>query len=325
MSVAILDQGWLIEGSKHRLVSQGMRHRDFAGQQLHFLQIGLGTNTTFVQNMAGEYSEWSFEVDWLVQATSQWSRETVRGVGVEPVRHLIRQHTHLLKHLPNVELVQVAVSDGDRDGMHMHLLPQLLQQQLLQRAEQDKKDNLEYQLEFLRNMSSLGHPHPEILENLPWFEKECGSELPFEMQPTDVWSYGKLAKTLNFVGCEVLMIDAEGHDTRILQSLIRHCQEDYRAWPQVIQFETLGHCDRHTDYPGESEMIGTLVEAGYLLVGHSNKDSYLVSNKRKGLPRLQKWLQRWRCDWCYTGGRYPYDISRRGTLCPVCVCSCSSR
>ena len=59
-------------------------HRDVAGRHLHFLQIGLGTNTTFVQNIAGQFSDWSYNVDWLLQAASERRGHSVRGVGVEP-------------------------------------------------------------------------------------------------------------------------------------------------------------------------------------------------------------------------------------------------
>ena len=145
------------------------------------------------------------------------------------------------------------------------------------------------------------------------------------MQPTDVWSYGRLAKTLNFVGCEVLMIDAEGHDTRILKSLLRHCEEDARAWPQVIQFETMGHCNQLKDHPCEREMIRLLKAAGYLLVGYSHKDSYLVSSARASVSRLKSWLRRWQCYGCYKRKRYPYIITWRGTFCQSCVRSGSSR
>ena len=244
---------------------------------------------------------------------------------MEPVRHLIHKHRRLLKWLPNVELVQAAVSDVDAEGMQMHLLPQRIQQRLLEQVDEHNKENLQYQLQFLMNMSSLGQLHPELLENLAWFEKACGASLPFDVQLTDVWSYGRLAKTLNFVGCEVLMIDAEGHDTRILKSLLRHCEEDARAWPQVIQFETMGHCDQLRDHPRESEMISLLVDAGYLLVGYSNKDSYLVSSARASVPRLKRWLRRWQCYGCYKRNRYPYDITWRGTFCRSCACSGLSR
>ena len=300
-------------------------YRDFAGRRLHFLQIGLGTNTTFLQNIAGGFSEWSQDVQWLLAAAGQRRGQRIRGVGVEPVRHLIRQHAHLLKRLPKVELVQAAVSDVDCEAMYMHLLPQPFQHWLLHRARNDKKDRLEYQLEFLRNMSSLGQPHPQILENLAWFEKECGSELPFGVQLTDVWSYGTLAKTLNFVGCDVLMIDAEGHDTRILKSLIQHCEEDDRAWPQVIQFESMGHCDHFSNHPREAEVISLLEDAGYLLVASSKKDTYLVSPARASVRRLRRWLKRWQCDDCEMRHRYPYDISWRGTLCRSCARSAPRR
>ena len=48
---------------------------------------------------------------------------------------------------------------------------------------------------------------------------------------------------LNFRGTDVLMIDAEGHDCQILQSMIDHCETagDDSLWPDVIQFETMGH------------------------------------------------------------------------------------
>ena len=115
------------------------------------------------------------------------------------------------------------------------------------------------------------------------------------------------------------MIDAEGHDTRILKSLLQHCEEDPRAWPQVIQFETMGHCDQLKDHPGEWEMISLLEAAGYLLVGYSHKDSYLVSNARASSRRLQSWLCQWKCGDCNQSKRYPYVTTGKGWFCPSCV------
>ena len=294
-------------------------HRNFAGQNLHFLQIGLGNNTTFIQNIAGQLSEWSYNVDWLWQAASEWRWDIVRGVGVEPVGHLIHRHRPLLQWLPNVELVQAAVSDTEAEGMEMHVLTQQTQQHPLSQVDEHKKETLKYHFDLFNNMSSLGQLHPEISGNIAYWERECGVKLPFDVQETDVWSYSRLAKTLNFVGCEVLMIDAEGHDTRILKSLIKHCEEDPRAWPQVIQFETMGHCDQLKDHPGEWEMISLLEAAGYLLVGYSHKDSYLVSNARASSRRLQSWLCQWKCGDCNQSKRYPYVTTGKGWFCPSCV------
>ena len=60
---------------------------------------------------------------------------------------------------------------------------------------------------------------------------------------TNMWTYGKLAKELDFSGCELLVIDAEGDDTKILRSMISHCWETGKGWPDMIAFETQGHCD----------------------------------------------------------------------------------
>ena len=104
---------------------------DFKGKKLHFLQIGLGNNTTFIQNMAGPWDQWSQKVHWLVQALSEQRPECVRGVGVEPVRHLI----HGLRHLPYVELIHAAVSDVEAPNMEVHVLTQESGKSLLLQVE----------------------------------------------------------------------------------------------------------------------------------------------------------------------------------------------
>ena len=107
---------------------------DFKGKKLHFLQIGLG-NTTFIQNMAGPWDQWSQKVHWLVQALSEQRPECVRGVGVEPVRHLIHGHWLLLRHLPYVELIHVAASDVEAQNMEVHVLTQESEKSLLLQVE----------------------------------------------------------------------------------------------------------------------------------------------------------------------------------------------
>ena len=95
---------------------------DFKGKKLHFLQIGLGNNTTFIQNMAGPWDQWSQKAHWLVQALSEQRPECVRGVGVEPVRHLIHGHWLLLRHLAYVELIHAAVSEFEAQNMEVRVL-----------------------------------------------------------------------------------------------------------------------------------------------------------------------------------------------------------
>ena len=110
----------------------------------------------------------------------------------------------------------------------------------------------------------------------------------------DIWSSETLASTLNFLGCEVLLIDAEGHDAQRLRSIIRHCKKCPDAWPGMIQFETQGHCDTLEGRGTEWGIIRSLQRKGYLLVAYSKYDTYLVHRRRLGRDaRLRRWILTW--------------------------------
>ena len=53
-----------------------------------------------------------------------------------------------------------------------------------------------------------------------------------------LWTWMKLTEQLNFCGCELLIVDAEGHDTAVLCSMLAHCKERLRnglyEWPNVV-------------------------------------------------------------------------------------------
>ena len=86
------------------------------------------------------------------------------------------------------------MSDVEAEGMEMHLLSQRTEQSLLAQVDEHNKENVQYQRQFF-NMSSLGQLHPEILGNLAYLDKEREVNLPFDVQETDVWSFGRSAKT----------------------------------------------------------------------------------------------------------------------------------
>ena len=67
-----------------------------------------------------------------------------------------------------------------------------------------------------------------------------------------------LAQQLNFTGCQVLLVDTEGHDTSILRSMLAHCEGKPDELPEVIQFETRGHCDKMEDSSSEQQIIDAL-------------------------------------------------------------------
>ena len=71
-------------------------------------------------------------------------------------------------------------------------------------------------------MSFVGRPHPAFRweqDDLRW---RFGVEVELGTRPADTWTYAHLARELNFKGCEVLMVDAEGHDVSILRSMMEH-------------------------------------------------------------------------------------------------------
>ena len=64
----------------------------------------------------------------------------------------------------------------------------------------------------------------------------------------DMLSWERLCSKLVFGGCELLIIDTEGHEAAVLRSMIEHCKKNaccgISVWPKVIQFETMSHCDK---------------------------------------------------------------------------------
>ena len=115
---------------------------------------------------------------------------------------------------------------------------------------------------------------------------------------------------LNFLGCELLIIDAEGCGAAILRSLMAYCRgEEHNsrnAWPYVIQFETMGHCDRLEGGNAEWNTIAELQHAGYTLVAYSHYNSQLVRLEALNFPHIDKWVDKLQCWGCNTRKSYPY-------------------
>lgn len=294
------------------------REVSFFGETLNFVQIGLGTNTTFVQNLAGDQADWSRNVGWLLEACSEWRPTQIRGIGLEPVAHLVEALQPMAATLPCVALVQAAIGEQEMWGAEVHVLES--PDQLLQQVRHDQREDLAYELQFLRNMSCVGSEHRLFASKAAQILQRYGVEAKMSKQRADVWSYGRLVQKLNFNGTEVLMIDAEGHDASILRSVIAHCQQDPSAWPQVIQFETMGHCDAAEGHGAEWAVISELEKAGYMLAGYSHQDTHLVYRSAlRQHKRLQDWAMSWVCSSCKERGNHPYTTSYDDIRCAKCT------
>jgi len=115
------------------------RRRDFGGEVVQFVQIGLGTNTTFLQNLAGSWEDWSLTIDWLLKACSERRRNRVRGVAVEPVPDLCKALQRHADALPGVELVQAAIGETDSAKVEVFVLGKDERNSLLTQAQACQK------------------------------------------------------------------------------------------------------------------------------------------------------------------------------------------
>ena len=287
---------------------------DFRGASAHFVQIGLGTNTTFIQNLAGPWEEWTKAVDWLSAAMSETRASQVRGVAVEPVGELVKALQPATQQLPSVCLVQAAIGEFDRAGVDVLGLSLVSCEELVRQLAPSRRQGFNWELQYLQNMSTVDKAHPLMADCCAQLAEKYGVMPRLVTHHVDIWSYGKLAWDLNFVGCEVLMIDAEGHDAQILRSVIQHCRRNPRAWPGLSQFETQGHCDTLEGHGTEWRVIHSLQEEGYLLVGYSYHDSLLAHREAlRQDPRLRRWVMEYQ--------RFPYLGAESGVFCRRCLTS----
>ena len=294
---------------------------DFDGKRVQFVQIGLGTHTTFVQNFGGESKDWSPIIAWLGEMMSETRPSRIRGVCAEPVPEIVKALQPALQGLPSVCLLKAAIGEVDRRNEAVVGLSMVSWKKTLETLPPEQRTRFERQLQYCANMSSIGKEHPFWAECCKQLSHEYNILLAPIRRDVDIWSYETLASSLNFVGCEVLLIDAEGYDAQILRSVIRHCKKRPEAWPSMIQFETQGHCDALEGDGTEWEIIRSLQREGYLLVAYSNYDTYLVHWRRLGRDaRLRRWIHSWCCNRCRKHRKFPY-IARKNwdVLCWDCM------
>ena len=273
--------------------------RRFGNQRVNVVQIGLGTFGTFVQNLAEEESDRNIE--WLLGAVSDRDPERLTGVAVEPAPEHLQSLRAPARRLPGMELKQVAIGEDDAEAK-LHFLSLGTYESLLGSVSTWKRTDLESDLLYLRNMSCVGGEHPAMAELRDHYSRAYGLKVPVETLQIKVWSYDRLARELDFCGCEVLLVDAEGSDTKILRSMIAHCEAEERrganAWPDVVQFETMGHCDQREGVDAEAKMVTQLKRCGYVLLYWSSSNTVLVNRKPRwgqaDEERCQR-LKRWMC------------------------------
>ena len=283
--------------------------------QRGFVQIGLGTNTTFTQNLArramgGVDKSCGLAHDGHEQDEGERRARCVRRARGELVKAL----QLATQQLPSVCLVQAAIGEFDRAGVDVLGLSLVSCEELVRQLAPSRRQGFNWELQYLQNMWTVDKAHPLMADCCAQLAEKYGVMPGLVTRHVDIWSYGKLAWDLNFVGCEVLMIDAEGHDAQILRSVIRHCRRNPRAWPGLSQFETQGHCDTLEGHGTEWRVIHSLQEEGYLLVGYSYHDSLLAHREAlRQAPMLRRWVMEYQ--------RFPYLGAESEVFCRWCLTS----
>lgn len=289
---------------------------NFDNRLVHIVQIGLGTNSTFIQNFANS-CDWDERLEWILQIVKPCRHgdcKSIAGVAVEPVsEHVKALMPWVKKLLPRVALVQQAI--GEEDGYRMlFMLPKQQHQALLNAVHSSRRRGLEWSLSYLLNMSCVGQEHPDMQYYLNKIEYNYGVHVRLKQVTVGMWTWSTLVQKLNFKGCKVLVVDAEGFDVSILRSMIEYCsscETKSSPWPHVIQFETQGHCDKLEGVGAEWGIITALQNAGYTLVHYSHYNTHLArTSKLSHKGRVKYWAGSLICSRCWKRHRYPYLTSR---------------
>ena len=281
------------------------------GSRVHVVQIGLGTNSTFIQNFVSS-SDWDEGLHWILQVVGEIPLEFLAGVGVEPVREHVEALLPLVREsLPRVTVVEQAIGDQEQTST-LFKWPKQKHEALLRRVPSGQRGGLEWSLSYLINMSCVGQQHPDMQQYLDSIRDVHGEQFDVEQVSVGVWTWGKLVHELNFNGCEVLIVDTEGYDARVLRSMISHCLERERessadVWPKVIQFETQGHCDKLEGRAAEWQIICALEEVGYTLIHYSYYNTHMARTQELLQNcRVKYWAGSLLCGKCWKRHAYPY-------------------
>ena len=101
--------------------------QDYAGQPIQFVQIGLGTNSTFIQNLTAsplERSSWNNSIEWIMDLCSVRLPNEMKGISVEPVSALAHALREKVRSLPHMALVEVAMGSVEADCVELWVFDQ---------------------------------------------------------------------------------------------------------------------------------------------------------------------------------------------------------
>ena len=302
---------------------------DFKNKRLNILQIGLGTFSTFPENLTDPSAASPVLRDLL--ESSHNSSTALLGVGVEPVSKHVDRLRPCIKHLPNTTLVQASLGDENpNEEVPLFELDEEHHKEALSELDPLRKKECEDRLLYLKNMSCVGQENPGFEGNQAYIAKHFGVSVRLRQVRARSFSYNALSSYLRFSGADVLMIDAEGHDCQILSSMIKHClaEGNGAAWPDIIQFETMRHNDCKDGKGAEKSMLERFVEHGYFVACLGNDAQLVRGAALEEAPNVQRWLDSLSCGMCTNVGKlgvpFRWESDHRCYICWRCHSLCQN-
>ena len=156
--------------------------------RVQIVQIGLGTNARFIQNLAKSSEKVDECIAWLLQSVGNAVPTILTGVAVEPVLEHVQALRPLVENaLPGVSLVQCAIWDADRESQ-LYFIPMQAHGELLQQEPSSQRWGAERDLSYLLNMSCVDREHPLMAKCLESLKVTYGLQLKVEQANACVWS-----------------------------------------------------------------------------------------------------------------------------------------
>ena len=282
----------------------GGKMENFNGSCVHVLQIGLGTNGTFLQMD----STW---IHSLLGATTQAPSEAFKGIGVEPMKEWINRLAEPARKIGQVSLIWAAIGDttGSTNlfGLPPYARRRLHEQMELNHVGAEARATILWNMDYLENMSRVDEPHPDFQYCVNQILEAIPSPLSFSLlvsRSVPCFTFEEIFKLTNASGCEILIIDAEGADSDILRSMIKACQKPGGIrWPRVISYETRGWGNTSSEPRKEEETLMMLQENQYLVVFAGGDTILLHDLTLKEYPVFAYWADKWfrlscqKCGW----------------------------
>ena len=182
----------------------------FEGKDVQVVQVGLGTNATFIQNLCDDSRKWNRGIAWLLEVVSEPRPQHVTGVAVEPVfEHFQALQGGLGARLPNVALLCAALGEHDCRGVDVYVLTGKTRKSLLREVNEWQRPGLERHLEYIQNMSCVGHEHPEFQMLRQRLFDEYKVQVNLDRVRVDMLSWECFCSELDFGGCELLIIESK--------------------------------------------------------------------------------------------------------------------